>query len=99
MCFAMAQAGYKKDSEVRRKRNFLLFLVTYIYSLFYTHLLDMHVYAKNGFIDKVWALFMGHTVPYTFVFKPQIYVLDLPLSYGHSYLYALCMQVINSKYK
>ena len=57
------------------------------------------MYAKNGFIDKVWALFMGHTVPYTFVFKPQIYVLDLPLSYGHSYLYALCMQVINSKYK
>ena len=42
---------------------------------------------------------MGHTVPYTFVFKPQIYVLDLPLSYGHSYLYALCMRVINLKYK
>ena len=55
------------------------------------------MYAKNGFIDKVWALFMGHTVPYTFVFKPQIYVLDLPLSYGHSYLYALCMRVINLK--
>jgi len=42
---------------------------------------------------------MGHTVPYTFVFKPQIYVLDLPLSYGHSYLYALCMRIINLKYK
>ena len=42
---------------------------------------------------------MGHTVPYTFVFKPQIYVLDLPLSYGHSYLYALCMPVINLKHK
>ena len=42
---------------------------------------------------------MGHTVPYTFVFKPQIYVLDWPLSYGHSYLYALCTRVINLKYK
>ena len=60
MCFAMAQAGYKKDSEVRRKRNFLLFLVTYIYSLFYTHLLDMHV-CKKMVLSIKFGLFLWAT--------------------------------------
>ena len=92
------QLGTRKTVRWEEKEIFCYFWSrTFIaYSI---HIFLICMYAKNGFIDKVWALFMGHTVPYTFVFKPQIYVLDLPLSYGHSYLYALCMRVINLKYK
>ena len=85
MCFAMAQAGYKKDSEVRRKRNFLLFLVTYIYSLFYTHLLDMHV-CKKMVLSIKFGLFLWATQ----------YPIHLFLSLKSMYQICPCHMVIHN---